>query len=139
MLSEDVKRCVEFVARKWGLRYVVLFGSRARGYEAPHSDYDVAVRIGRELGMVERGLLIGDFEKCFGTRVDLVVIDDWNPITAWEALAKGVLIYSDGGGSKEFYEDLAKAIDEVADLEPLIKLFRRELKHAFTRFGNESV
>ena len=113
---------------------MVLFGSRAGGYAGPHSDYDVAVKAGRVLGLVERGLLLGELEECTrGIRVDLVFIDDWDPIVAWEALAKGRLVYTCGGECiREYYWDLARAIDEVADLEPLIRLFRRENLRALT-------
>ncbi len=139
MAEVDAVECMRRVAERWRLRYMVLFGSRASGYAGPHSDYDVAVKAGRLLGLVERGLLQGELEDCTGgRRVDLVFIDDWEPIVAWEALAKGRLIYTCGPEcEREYYWDLARAIDEVADLEPLIRLFRREHARAFARAGGE--
>ena len=126
------EECASRVAARWRLRYLVLFGSRARGYAGPHSDYDVAVKAGRELGLVERGLLLGELEECAGgLRVDLVVLDDWDPVVAWEALARGRLVYACGDEClREYYGDVARAIDEVADLEPVLKLFEGELRRA---------
>ena len=121
------------VARRWGLRYVVLYGSRARGYAGPHSDYDLAVRAGRRLGLRERGALFSELGSCLppGARLDLVLLDDWDPVLAWEVLGRGKLIYYCGEEClREYYEDLARALDEVADLEPVIRLFRREARRA---------
>ena len=130
--EEDVEiDCLARVGAKWRLRYMVVFGSRARGYARPHSDYDIAVKAGRRLNLRERGLLYGDVESCLDSRLDLVFLDDWDPIVAWEALAHGRLVYYCGEDClREYYEDLAKAIDEVADLEPLIEMFRRESRRA---------
>ena len=132
MIKQD---CVRRVASRWGLRYVVLYGSRARGYAGPSSDYDLAVKAGRRLGLVERGLLYTELEECIeGGRLDLLFIDDWDPIAAWEALARGKLLYTCGEEcTREYYEDLARAIDEVADLEPVLRLFEREAKRALAR------
>ncbi|WP_317894659.1 nucleotidyltransferase domain-containing protein [Pyrofollis japonicus] len=134
--------CVRRVASRWRLRYVVLFGSRGRGYWGPHSDFDLAVKAGRRLGFVERGLLYAELEECLpeGARLDLVFLDDWNPVVAWEALARGKLLYSCGDEClREYYEDLARAIDEVADLEPLIRLFERENRRALAGTSGEDI
>ena len=135
-LTLDQLTCISTVASKWRLRYVVHFGSRALGLAGPHSDYDLAVKVGRDLSLVERGILYSELEGCVGGNLDLVILDDWNPIVAWEALAKGVLLHHCGDECVcEYYDDLLKAIDEVADLEPLIKLFEREARRAFARAG----
>jgi predicted nucleotidyltransferase len=127
------------VASKWRLRYLVIFGSRARSYEAPHSDGDVAVKAGRRLSMVERGSLYTALQECVrAERLDLVIIDDWDPIVAWESLSRGRLVYYCGGDClKEYYWDLAKALDGVADLEPLIEVFQEENLRALSRLGGE--
>ncbi|MEB2837204.1 MAG: nucleotidyltransferase domain-containing protein [Desulfurococcales archaeon] len=132
--SPEALECLQRLGRRWGLRYIVLYGSRARGYAAPWSDYDLAVKAGRRLSFRERGLLQVELEECLHSRVDLSFIDDWNPILAWEALARGRLLYSCGASCEgEYYDDLARALDEVADLEPLIELVRREARRALSR------
>ena len=133
-MHEEQLRCLASVASRWRLRYLVVFGSQARGYAGPHSDYDVAVKAGRRLAFVERGLLYTELERCVDGRLALLFIDDWDPIAAWEALARGRLVYHCGARClREYYEDLARAIDEVADLEPILRLFRREIRHALAR------
>lgn len=133
-MDEAVLRCFICVASRWHLRYLVVFGSRAKGYAGPHSDYDVAVKVGRDLSLVERGLLQMELEECVDVGLDLLVVDDWDPIAVWEALAHGKLVYYCGPQClAEYYEDLVRAIDEVADLEPIIKLFREEMGRALAR------
>jgi predicted nucleotidyltransferase len=136
---ERARRCIESLAGEWMLCYAVLYGSRAVGRPSPHSDYDIAVRLLRDLNLPERGLLLGDLEKCLGARVDLLILDDWDPIAAWEALTKGELVYArDEGCLKLYYRDKARAIVEVADLEPLLRLFRRELRSALARHHGQA-
>ena len=103
------------------------------GYAGPHSDYDLAVRAGRRLGLRERGALFSELGSCLppGTRLDLVLLDDWDPVLAWEVLGRGKLIYyCEEECLREYYEDLARALDEVADLEPVIRLFRMEARRS---------
>ena len=128
------EECLSRAAARWRLRYLVLYGSRASGRAGPHSDFDVAVKAGRRLGLRERGLLYVELEECVTGRLDLAFIDDWDPLLAWEALARGRLIYHCGPEClREYYWDLARALDEVADLEPLLRLFRGEARRALSR------
>ena len=130
----DYVGCLARVASRWRLRYLVLYGSRAQGAWGPYSDFDVAVKAGRRLGLRERGLLYSELEECVPGRLDLAFIDDWNPILAWEALARGRLLYHCGPEClKESYWDRARALDEVADLEPVLRLFRGEARRALPR------
>lgn len=125
--------CIRGVAFKYRLRYIVLFGSEAGGYSGPHSDIDLAVKIGHDPTLAEMGLLHSELEGCASRRLDLVVLDQWDPIIAWEALSRGRLVYYCGPEClREYYLDLARALDEVADLEPLIELFRRETRRALS-------
>ena len=140
--NTEFSKCIARVASRWRRRYAVRFGSRSRGEAGPHSDLDLAVKAGRRLGLVERGLLYTELEECLPgeTRLDLVFLDDWDPVLAWEALARGRLLYHCGREClREYYEDLARAIDEVADLEPVIKLFERESRRALARASGESI
>ncbi len=135
-MEGKVEECLRRAAERLGALYLVLYGSRARGYAGPHSDYDVAVKLGRKPSLREMGLLHVELERCLpaGSRLDLLVLDYWNLIAAWEALARGRIIYHRGRrGLSEYHRDLARAIDEVADLEPLINLFRRERRRAHAR------
>ncbi len=130
--------CVRRVLGRWRARYAVVFGSVARGEATPLSDVDVAVRLGRRLGLRERGLLYVELEECVrgGRRLDLVFLDDRDPVAAWEALRGGVLVYVCGVECRrEYYSDLAWALDMVADMEPLLRLLRGERRRAFAGAG----
>ncbi len=129
------EECIREVARRWGLRYVVLYGSRARGYSKEFSDVDLAVKVGRDLNLIERGRLYGELERCVEGRLDLAFLDDWNPILAWEALTKGKVIYATN--PDELIEDKVKAIDEVCDLEPLLRMAYEENKRALAGTGGK--
>jgi predicted nucleotidyltransferase len=133
--------CMQRLLRSWNIRYAVVFGSAARCRVTPLSDVDIAVKAGRRLGLRERGLLLGELEDCLKQkrRVDLVVLDDREPIVAWEALSKGVLVYVCGREClTEYYEDLAWALDMVADMEPLLRMLRRRVEHALAGARGES-
>ncbi|HIC98995.1 MAG TPA: hypothetical protein EYP08_04985, partial [Pyrodictiaceae archaeon] len=70
-----------------------------------------------------------ELEECVDASLDLLVVDNWSLIAVWEALAHEKLVYHCGlQRLAEYYEDLVRAIDEIADLEPVIKLFQEELQ-----------
>ena len=130
--------CIRSVASRHRLRYVVLFGSEAGGYSGPHSDVDLAIKAGRSLTLAQIGLLHSELQECISKRLDLVVLDWWDPVIAWESLSRGRLVYACSRSCvTEYYLDLARALDEIADLEPLIELFRREARRALTRASSE--
>lgn len=125
---ESLEKCVGDVAARFGLRYVVLFGSRAVGYAAEFSDWDLAVKVGRRMSFTELGRLYGELERCVSGRLDLLVLDWADPIAAWEALGRGRLIYHCGPDClREYYWDAAEAFDKTADLEPLVKIVKNAL------------
>ncbi len=91
---------------------------------APHSDYDVAVKVGRRLSPQGAELIYSAFSRCVGGQLDLVVLDDWDSATVREALACERPVYSrDPGCVREYYKGLTRAIDELAGLECLIRVF----------------
>jgi len=64
----------------------------------------------------------------------MLVIDGWDQVAAWEALAHGKLVYHCSSQCLSGYcEDLARALDEVSDLEYLLEIFNEEIRRALTR------
>ncbi|MBQ7262092.1 MAG: nucleotidyltransferase domain-containing protein [Synergistaceae bacterium] len=65
------------VARKYGLRYVWLFGSRARGDARPDSDVDLLItREGSSVkSLLDLSGLYIDFQRALGTELDLVTLE----------------------------------------------------------------
>ena len=99
----------------------------------------VAVKAGRDLSLVECGLLQAELEECVDASLDLLVVDNRDLIVVWEALTHGKLVYHCGSQYlAEYYEDLVRAIDGIADLEPVIKLFREEISRVITRPNSQN-
>lgn len=65
---------VSDICEKYGIEYVGMFGSTARGDERPDSDVDLFVRFGvrENIGLYELDQIQKDFEIRFGRKVDLV-------------------------------------------------------------------
>ena len=64
------------LCERYGLKYLVLFGSRASGQADGLSDWDFAVRFGRRPSIHEVVELLADLIELAGDdRVDLVVLD----------------------------------------------------------------
>jgi len=53
------------------------------GYEGSHGYYGIAVKAGRKPSLGDRGLLYAELEEYVEGQLDLLVIDDWDPIAAW--------------------------------------------------------
>ena len=71
---EHIKRCVEPVAKKYGLKAVYLFGSYARREATDKSDVDLLVdRTGSSIrGMFDMGSLYNDLCESVGAEIDLI-------------------------------------------------------------------
>lgn len=80
MLAQMIKkndRCelkIDNVCEKYGINYLGLFGSMARGEETPKSDVDLLVKFKKnsKLGLFELENLREELEHKFGKKVDLV-------------------------------------------------------------------
>jgi predicted nucleotidyltransferase len=70
------------------VRLAVLFGSIARGDEHERSDIDLLVRFA-ESGLGARGQLIKRFEQATGRRIQIVEMEDANPLLLADALRDG--------------------------------------------------
>lgn len=72
MAIEEIKRKVNPILEKYGIKYAGVFGSAARGEEEPDSDIDIMVSIDREIGIYEFMTLQHELEEILGKKVDLV-------------------------------------------------------------------
>ncbi len=80
------------LCRRYGLKYLVLFGSRASGKADRLSDWDFAARFGRRPGIREIVDLLADImDLVRDDRVDLVILDrpGLPPALLHEALWRG--------------------------------------------------
>lgn len=80
MLTQITKRQagldfkVDDICNKYGINYLGLFGSMARGEETKSSDIDLLVKFNKsnKIGLFELEKLREEFEKRLGKKVDLV-------------------------------------------------------------------
>lgn len=62
-------------AKKLGLSYVGLFGSRARGEEKPTSDIDLLIKYSQPVGLIRHIQVRQEISKLLGKPVDLITKD----------------------------------------------------------------
>ena len=90
----DIKRTIAPVAEKYGLKRIVLFGSRARGDFNGKSDYDFYIEGGsfKGLGFVSFTL---DLEELFGSSVDVISHPPKDKYLADAIKNEGVVVYGE--------------------------------------------
>jgi predicted nucleotidyltransferase len=120
---------LEQIARRFGVKEVYAFGSRAKELSArlrgespcatyPESDFDIGVRIGpgAALSPSERAQLSIEIEDLLDAcRVDLVIIDEANAFLAVE-IVRGELLYAEDLDRQARYE--LYLLGQAGDLIP---------------------
>ena len=91
------------VAEKYGLKLIVLFGSRAQGHTHPGSDVDIAVLPTKPLTRARRLELWGELTKVFEADVDLTSLDRAEPLLLYRIACSGIPLYE---GEKWAWENL---------------------------------
>ncbi len=83
------------LARAYGLRRILAFGSATRADFRPDSDIDLLVepKPGHHLGLDERVDLMADVERLFGRDIDLLVAPVRRPSLAQRIGRDGVVLY----------------------------------------------
>ncbi len=89
---DQIKEMVSPIAKKRGVKKVVLFGSRARGDYNGKSDYDFLIEKGRLNGLAFFGF-IGELEDVFSSKVDVVTPDSAYDYILEAVDREGVVIY----------------------------------------------
>jgi len=81
-ISEDKKAKIDNIAREYGLKLVLLFGSEASGKAHPGSDVDIAVMFQDSATVKDRFFdLIADMHGIFPEReVDMGLINEADPL-----------------------------------------------------------
>ena len=126
-LSLDLARAAS-LGQRFGLRLIVLFGSRAKGRPAPTSESDIDIAI---LGCPE-----GRFWDCYGElaeivgeySLDLVELEKADSLFRYEVMSDGVRLYGDPDLFFEYRAYAYKDFVDSADLRALEDaLFRKKM------------
>jgi len=81
------------LARKFGLRLIVLFGSTARGVMNRESDIDLGVLSEKPLSPVQRRRLWSALSTLFPADVDLTVLNHADPLVSYQIASEGVVFF----------------------------------------------
>jgi len=103
------------LAREFGLRLVVRFGSTARGRARPDSDQDIAVLAARPLGLSREARLVVRLEEVLGPpEVDLTVLDRADPVLLYQVARDGVPLFeAEPAGWIAFQSYAARRYDDT--------------------------
>ncbi len=128
-------RTLRPIAKRYGLRLIVLFGSQVTGRLHPESDVDVAVWTGKPLTFRRRLNLWLKLSQAFEADVDLAVLNHAEPLLMFQVAARGRALYEEErwawddfhGYACRSYWDTEKFRD---DLKPYIHRQIEKLAHA---------
>jgi len=115
-------RALRPIAKRYGLRLIVLFGSQVRGRLHPESDVDVAVWSDGSLKSRQKLKLWQELSEVFRAEVDLGVLDHAEPLFLYQVASSGRLLFENKRGAwNEFkgyacryYWDTQKFRDDLA-------------------------
>jgi predicted nucleotidyltransferase len=94
-VSLPAKEVLKPIVQKFGIRFIVLFGSVVRGTTNAESDIDLGVLTNRPLTFNQQLKLWGALSPLFNIEVDLVVLNHANPVLAFEVASTGDLLFED--------------------------------------------
>lgn len=70
--QERIRSIVAPIARDFGVKKIMLFGSRAKGSQKEHSDYDFLISKGKISSLLTYIAFVNSLEDALGTHVDVV-------------------------------------------------------------------
>lgn len=127
-ITAEQKRKIAKIAKKYGLKLVLLFGSHVSGRARKDSDFDVAV-------LTEANKNIGDLKnynnalftlseilKIPSQKIDLTNLNSANPLLSYQIIMNSQLVF---GNKNLFDEYRARAFKDYIDAQPLFNLEHR--------------
>ncbi|MDP2909562.1 MAG: nucleotidyltransferase domain-containing protein [bacterium] len=121
-IAEKQKKKIEEIARKYGLRLVLLFGSRVSGRTHKESDYDVAYLPEKELTGEEEIQLNYEFTNIFQyDRVDTVDIRKAPPLLLYAVFNECQILYKED--DLIFPTRRAYAFKKYIEAKPMLEKF----------------
>ena len=87
------KKQLRPIAKKFGLRFIVLFGSAARGRTHEESDIDVGVYTEKIITFNQRLKLWLALSKLFQAEIDLAILNHAEPVFGFEISRDGKILY----------------------------------------------
>jgi len=108
------------IGRKYGLKFIILHGSYARGEEKPGSDLDVAVLGKKFINFEKQVEIFGDLANIFGDNrereLDVKTLHGADPLFLYEVVRDGQLIFGDLSAYDNFVLYVYKNFQDSRDL-----------------------
>jgi predicted nucleotidyltransferase len=113
---ETTLPALESIARAFGLKLIVRFGSAASGRTRPDSDQDIAVLPKRRLDLVMQARLVVALQDVLGgPEVDLTVLQSDDGLLLFRVAGEGVVLYQEAPTTfLEFRSYAARRYDDTA-------------------------
>lgn len=140
VITEQIKRELAVLARKYGIALLVLFGSQATGQTNKKSDIDIAYSPREPMSLEkENAMAVTLFDVFKTTRIDLVNLSIASPLLLKQIMEKGKVLFE---AKSSLFEELFlyanKVYRESAQLRELerdevlrrIQQYKQELSHA---------
>jgi len=138
-ITAEKQKQVEKIVKNRGLKFAVVFGSRANGKARENSDLDIGILDEKEETYRRFGCLFSDFSKIFqGYNVDLRMIKGSEPVFLYNVLVRCKFL---GGDEIAFHNLRFFAYKNFIDSKPLFdlkmkilekqqKLLKQKIKYA---------
>lgn len=111
-----LKNNLNDLLEKYDIKLIYIFGSYAKGKNDKNSDLDIAVLLEKGYNPLDKLSLIGDFTDIFKRDdIDLVILNDANPVLEHQVIKYGKLAYLKDEDVKVFYE--VRVLKEYMDME----------------------
>lgn len=136
-LTLEIKNATEEIGKRYGLKFIILHGSYAKGTQGPGSDLDIAVLGKHRIDGEEYLKIFGELEDVFGNNrereLDFKTLHNIDPLFRYQVIKDGVLLFGDPREYEEFrlyaYRDYEDSYDlRQLELHLLKKSIRATLK-----------
>lgn len=128
LLNQNLNKLI----KEYKIKLIYIFGSYAKGKNDKNSDLDIAVLLEKEYDPLDKLRLIGDLTDIFKRNdIDLVVLNEANPVLRHQVIKYGKLVYREDEDVKVNFE--VRVLSVYMDMEPFrrtqmeyIKLWAKE-------------
>jgi len=132
-ITEIQKEQVRAIGEKFDLKFILLYGSYAKGTQDALSDLDIAVLGKKPIDFREYGKIYGELSRVFGDierDLDVVVLDRKDSLFLYQVAKNSKLLYGSTLDYNEFRAYAFRAYHDSRDLRMLQdKLMMRYQEH----------
>jgi predicted nucleotidyltransferase len=121
-LIKEQKKKIDAIGRKYDLKLVLFFGSRAKGKQRKGSDLDIAVLGNEKIDFRKLLQLNSEFQKVFDITVDVRSLHDATPLFRYQVTKNSQLFY---GSSRAYFDYRLFAYLDYIDNKPMFDLTRK--------------